>query len=123
MVLGLVRDLFFRSKLDAIAESVGVILNYASTLDVAVERCAKDSPALVLVDLSDGSFPASETASRLRAAAPSTTIVGFASHIDLKPLRAARDAGFDKALSRSEFTAQLSELIRGGSGKSQSPVK
>jgi hypothetical protein len=39
-------------------------------------------------------------------------MVGFASHIDLKPLRAAREAGFELTLSRSEFTAQLPDLLK-----------
>ena len=38
--------------------------------------------------------------------------VGFASHLDLKALRAAREAGFSKTLSRSEFTAQLASFFR-----------
>jgi hypothetical protein len=30
----------------------------------------------------------------------------------LKPLRAAREAGFELTLSRSEFTAQLPDLLK-----------
>jgi len=112
VVLGLVRDLFFRSKLDAVAESVGVDLCYASDLEAAARQCLARHPELVLVDLSDAAFPAASTAARLRAALPDSRIVGFASHVDLKPLRTARDAGFALALSRSEFTARLPELLQ-----------
>ena len=112
VVLGLVRDLFFRSKLDAVAESAGVELFYASDLDAAARQCANHHPSLILVDLSDAAFPATETAERIRAAASEAQIIGFASHIDLKPLRAAKEAGFASALSRSEFTAKLPELLR-----------
>ena len=35
VVLGLVRDLFFRSKLDGVADSAGVDLCYASDLEAA----------------------------------------------------------------------------------------
>jgi len=112
VVLGLVRDLFFRSKLDAVAESAGVNLCYASDLEAAARQCLDKRPGLVLVDLSDAAFPAAATAARLRAALPNSRIVGFASHVDLKPLRAARDAGFASALSRSEFTARLPELLK-----------
>jgi len=112
VVLGLVRDLFFRSKLDAVAESAGVELCYASDLEAAARQSLKRRPELVLVDLSDAAFPAAATAARLRAARPDSRIVGFASHVDLKPLRSARDAGFALALSRSEFTARLPELLK-----------
>ena len=112
VVLGLVRDLFFRSKLDAVAETAGVNLCYASDLEAAAQQCLDKHPELILVDLSDAVFPAAATAERLRAALPNSQIVGFASHVDLKPLRAARDAGFALALSRSEFTAKLPELLQ-----------
>jgi DNA-binding NarL/FixJ family response regulator len=112
IALGLVKDLFFRSKLDAVADSVGAEIAYASDLDAAARRCAELDPALVLADLSDAAFPAAETAARVRAAAPAARLIGFASHVDLKPLKAAREAGFELTLSRSEFTARLPELLR-----------
>ncbi len=112
VVLALVRDLFFRSKLDAVAEAAGVDLFYASDLDAAAARCAEKNPSLILVDLSDAAFPAAATAEKLHGWAPDIRLIGFASHIDLKPLRAARDAGFESALSRSEFTARLPQLLK-----------
>jgi DNA-binding NarL/FixJ family response regulator len=111
IALGLVKDLFFRSKLDAVAESLGAEIFYASSLDAAVTRAAEKKPAVIFADLSDSDFPAAETAAWIRAAAPAARLVGFASHVDLKPLRAAREAGFDLTLSRSEFTARLAELL------------
>ncbi len=68
--IGLVRDLFFRSKIDAVGRAIGTYVAYASTLDAAAARCAPERPAIVFGDLSDASFPAAETESRLRAVAP-----------------------------------------------------
>ena len=112
VALGLIRDLFFRSKIDAVASAVGATVAYASSLDAAASRCAELKPDLVFADLSDATFPALATIEKIRAAAPDARVVGFASHIDLKPLRAAREAGFALTLSRSEFTAQLSDLLK-----------
>ena len=112
IALGLVRDLFFRSKIDAVASALGATVAYASSLDAASLRCAELKPDLVFADLSDATFPALETIEKIRAVAPDARVVGFASHIDLKPLRAAREAGFDLTLSRSEFTAQLPDLLK-----------
>jgi len=112
VALGLVRDLFFRSKIDAVANIVGAEIGYASDLSVVEKRCTELKPSIVFADLSDGSFPAAETAAKVRSAAPSARLVGFASHIDLKPLKAAREAGFEQTLSRSEFTAKLAELLK-----------
>jgi len=112
VALGLVRDLFFRSKLDAVAESLGAEILYASDLANASRRAAEKKPSVVFADLSDASFPIVATAEKIRAAAPDAKLIGFASHVDLKPLRAAREAGFDQTLSRSEFTARLAEFLR-----------
>ena len=112
VALGMVRDLFFRSKLDAAAAVLGVSIVYASDLEAAARRAAELKPAVVFADLSDASFPAADSAAKIRTAAPSARLIGFASHIDLKPLKAAREAGFDHTLSRSEFTARLSEFLR-----------
>ena len=112
IALGLIRDLFFRSKIDAVAAALGATVAYASTLDLATLRCAELKPDLVFVDLSDATFPALETIAKIRAAAPAARVIGFASHIDLKPLNAAREAGFELTLSRSEFTAQLPSLLK-----------
>ena len=112
IALGLVRDLFFRSKIDAVASALGATIAYASSLDAAALRCAELKPDLVFADLSDATFPALETIEKIRAAAPDASVVGFASHVDLRPLRAAREAGFELTLSRSEFTARLPELLK-----------
>ena len=112
VALGLIRDLFFRSKIDAVASALGATVAYASTLDAAALRCAELKPDLVFADLSDSTFPALETIQKIRTAAPDARVIGFASHIDLKPLNAARAAGFALTLSRSEFTVRLPDLLK-----------
>ena len=110
--LGLVRDLFFRTKIDASAEALKVEVVYASTLEAARARCAEVVPAVVFADLSDQNFPGRETAAAMRQIAPAAKLIGFASHVDLKALAAAREAGFDLVLSRQEFSARLPELLK-----------
>ncbi len=112
VALGLIRDLFFRSKIDAVASALGATVAYASSLDAATSRCAELKPDLVFADLSDATFPALETIEKIRAVVPNARVVGFASHVDLKPLSAAREAGFELTLSRSEFTARLPDLLK-----------
>ncbi len=109
--LGLVRDLFFRAKIDAVARATGAGVSYASTLDSALGQCAEGSFAIIFADLSDALLATLDTVARLRAAAPHARLIGFASHVDLKVLRSARDAGFDQTLSREQFTSRLPELL------------
>ncbi|MBF6559595.1 MAG: hypothetical protein IVW56_04815 [Candidatus Binataceae bacterium] len=111
-VLALVRDLLLRSRIEAVAATLGAEMATAASLDQATARAAAVAPAIVFADLSDANFPAVATARDLRAAAPGARLVGFASHVDLKSLAAARAAGFDLTLSRSEFTARLPELLK-----------
>jgi DNA-binding NarL/FixJ family response regulator len=111
IALALIRDLFFRAKIDAVAAAVGAEVAYVSSLDAAASRCAELHPSVVFTDLSDSAFPALATVQTIRTAAPGARVVGFASHIDLKPLKAAREAGFALTLSRSEFTSRLPELL------------
>lgn len=113
IALGLIRDLFFRAKIDAVAAAVGAEVEYASSIEAAAARCATTSPSIIFTDLSDAAFPALDTLEKVRAAAPAARVIGFASHVDLKPLKAAREAGYELTLSRSEFTARLPELLRG----------
>jgi len=119
--LGLIRDLFFRAKIDAVAAAVGAEVEYAPSLDVIASRCAEINPSIVFADLSDPTFPALETLNQIRAAAPGARIIGFASHVDLKSLKAAREAGYDLTLSRSEFTTRLADLLKGPRTNPKSP--
>lgn len=111
-ILGLMHDLFFRSKVDAVSHALGIDVVYAGSLNEAKARCAEAVPAMIFVDLADPIFPAVETAGAMRAAAPAARLIGFASHVDLKALGAAREAGFEMTISRSEFTQRLPELLR-----------
>ncbi len=111
--LGLIRDLFFRAKIDAVAAAVGAEVQYASSLDAIALRCAETNPSIIFADLSDPTFPALETLNQIRAAAPNARVIGFASHVDMKSLKSAREAGYDQTLSRSEFTTQLPDLLKG----------
>ena len=53
VALGLIRDLFFRSKIDAVASALGTTVAYASSLEAAALRCGELEPDLVFADLSD----------------------------------------------------------------------
>jgi glycine oxidase len=110
--LGLVRDILFRSRIDAVAQAVGAEVAYASTLEQARVRSAELGPAVIFADLSDPGFVPARVCAELRAEGEHARLIGFASHVDLKALSSARDAGFDLTLSRSEFTARLAEFLK-----------
>ncbi|HKD69599.1 MAG TPA: hypothetical protein VKB84_22360 [Candidatus Binataceae bacterium] len=115
-VLGLVKDLMFRSKIDAVCESMGVEVAYVSAPERLTQRCAEIQPSVVVIDLSEKSFAPEPTMAALRDHAPGAKVIGFASHVDLKALAGARQAGFTRVLSRQEFAAQLPALLKPQSG-------
>jgi glycine oxidase len=109
--LALVRDILFRSRIDAAARAIGVEVAYASGLDQALSRYSELKPFTVIADISDPTFPAEAIAAHVKSGGK-VRLIGFASHVDLKSLGAARAAGFDLTLSRSEFTTRLAELLK-----------
>ena len=112
VALGLIRDLFFRSKIDAVASALGATVAYASSLDVATLRCAEISPDLVFADLSDATFPALETIQNPRRRPRSSGSRLRLAHRSETAQRRPREAGFELTLSRSEFTSRLPDLLK-----------
>jgi glycine oxidase len=110
--LALLRDILFRSRIDAAAQALSSEVAYASDLEQALRLCSEFRPATIIVDLSDAAFATPETWDKIRAEAAQARLIGFISHVDLKTLNMARSAKFDLTLSRSEFTARLAELLR-----------
>jgi len=121
-VLLVVRDLFFRVKLEAGLRALGVPYR---TAGAGVPEPAPDPPpALVIVDLSDASLAPLDLLRRL-AARPGTArlpVIGFASHVDRELREAARRAGCAAVVSRSRISSALAEVLepfhprRGGEG-------
>ncbi len=105
LVLAVVDDLLFRSRIEAVAEAAG------APLIVAREAPAAGEETLALVDLTAaGALDAIRT---LKARAPAPTIVAFGSHRDVELLKRAREAGADEALARSAFVEKLPALLTG----------
>ena len=103
MVLALVRDLMFISRIVAAARARGVEL-----------RVIRDPAKLggqpgqrLLVDLN---LPgAIEAAGAWRSGGGE--VVGFVSHVDQEAIQRARTAGIDKVLPRSRFVEQLDDIL------------
>jgi hypothetical protein len=111
-VLALVRDLLLRSRIEAAAEATGAGVVFAANYDRLRDIAAANPITLAFADLSDSTFDPATTARELTTACPGATLIGFASHVDLKPLAAARAAGLAQTLSRSEFVSRLPDLLK-----------
>ncbi len=110
-VVALVRDLMFSSKIIATGRAqnqpVLVVRDPAKLVDTPGQR--------LLVDLNlEGAIDA---AIAWAQAEPGRQTIGFVSHVDADTIRRARNAGIDRVMARSQFTAQLPQLLTASTGK------
>ena len=113
MILAVLDDLMFSSKIKTTANQLGVPLTFARSADAALGAMRNAAPALVIFDLNNprtnplGIVAAMKQDPAL-AAIPT---VGYASHVQVDVINAARKAGVDEVLPRSAFTTQLAEIL------------
>ena len=113
MVLALVDDLMFRSKIKSTATQMGVGVTFTGSRESALAAMKQDVPVLVILDLNNprtdplGTVAAMKQDERLA----SVRIVGFVSHVDLTTIDAARAAGVEEILARSAFAMKLPDLL------------
>jgi CheY-like chemotaxis protein len=115
MILAVLDDLMFTSKIKTTAAQLGVTVGFARSADAALAEMRKTPPALVILDLNNPRTEPLSIVARMKqdpALAPVPT-VGYASHVQTDVIQAARQAGVDNVLARSAFTQQLPEILGG----------
>jgi DNA-binding NarL/FixJ family response regulator len=107
------RDLIFTSKVTGTARELGYQVLTAGNTALASSMITEWQPKVVFVDLAAGELASTSAILAYRRLAPQqTAFVAFGSHVDTANLDAARDAGCDPVLPRSQFSAHLPDLIR-----------
>ncbi len=116
MILVLVDDLLFGSRIRAVAERAGRPVVFAGR-GSAVRDVRDSRPDLIIIDLdrsaADPMSVIREIKSDHDAAVSGVPIVGFVSHVRGDLIEAARAAGCDQVLARSAFVAKLPDLVAG----------
>ena len=115
MILAVVDDLLFTSKIKTAATQLGVGVAFARSSEAALAEMRKSMPSLVIFDLNNtrtdplgivGAMKRDQTL----AAIPT---IGYVSHVDTAVINQARHAGVDQVLARSAFTDQLAQILAG----------
>ena len=111
VVLG--RDLIFTAKVRGTAAELGYRMLVAGDVGMARLRMQNCRPRVVFIDLTahDLAAPAALTAYR-QITGPDTWFVGVGPHVQADVLDAARTAGCQVVLTRSQFAAELPALMR-----------
>jgi CheY-like chemotaxis protein len=114
MILAVLDDLMFSSKIKTTAGQLGVTVTFARSADAAIAEMRKTAPSLVILDLNNTrTNPLGIVASmREDPALASIPTVGYASHVQTDVINAARQAGVGEVLARSAFTIQLADILR-----------
>ncbi|MGH7625461.1 MAG: hypothetical protein ACREOJ_09100 [Gemmatimonadaceae bacterium] len=113
VVLVVISDLLFRSRIDDVARRLGVPLRVAKSVTQLERHLAAGAPAMAIVDLEIDTMDPAETVTRIRNAAggADTRLIAFAGHTNLDAIRAGRAAGAGVVLARSAFVTQLPALL------------
>ena len=105
----------FTSKIKTTAGQLGVAVTFARSADAALSEMRKAAPSLVILDLNNArTNPLGIVASMKQdPALASIPTVGYASHVQVDVINAARQAGVGEVMPRSVFTQQLAEILSG----------
>ena len=113
MILALVDDLMFSSKIKTTAAQLGVRVVFARSKDAALDEMRKLPPALVILDLnSTRTDPLGTVAAMKREPLlASVPTLGFVSHVRTDIIDAARQGGVAEVMARSAFSERLAEIL------------
>jgi CheY-like chemotaxis protein len=113
-VIAAVDDLFFGAKILETAERLNVPLCLVRSPEDLAERARASRPALIIFDLNAEGCRPLEAIRQVKAdpALRDTLALGFFSHVQHELKMAAAEAGCDRILARSAFTAELPEILR-----------
>jgi PleD family two-component response regulator len=113
VILAILDDLMFTSKIRTAASQLGVDVAIARSADAALAEMRKNAPSLVIFDLNSTRTDPLGTVAAMKhdAALSSIPTVGFVSHVQTELIDAARNAGVDDVMARSAFTMRLPEIL------------
>jgi PleD family two-component response regulator len=113
MILAVLDDLMFSSKIKTAANQLGVDLRFSRSLDGALDTMRKNPPSLVIFDLNNERLNPLGIVAAMHAdpALASIPTLGYASHVQTDVINAARQAGVGEVLARSAFAQQLGEIL------------
>ena len=114
MILAVLDDLMFSSKIKTAANQLGVALTFARSMDAALTAMRKEAPSLVIFDLNNARLNPLGIVAAMKEDASLAAIptLGYASHVQTDVINAARQAGVGEVLARSAFAMQLGDILK-----------
>ncbi len=101
-------DLIFFSRISATAVAAGLSVRQARAMASAIALATASPPGGVLIDLHTEGLDVPKLLAELQAVcAVMPRTIAFGSHVDVERLKAAREAGIERVLPRSQFVKDL----------------
>jgi CheY-like chemotaxis protein len=112
-VISVVDDMFFASKIRAVAEAAGLEISFPRSLEAVVSKARETKPGLIVVDLHNQRIDAVALAHELKAdeELQAIKLLGFFSHVQTELQRNAIAAGYDRVIPRSVFARDLGQIL------------
>ena len=111
MILAVLDDLMFSSKIKTAANQLGVDLRFSRSVDGAIETMRKNPTTLVIFDLNNERIGPLAIVAKMKEdpALAAIPTVGYASHVQTEVINAARMLTSRRAPSNSSQTAIFRE--------------
>jgi len=115
-VISVVDDMFFASKIRAVAEAASVEISFPRSQEAVVSKARETKPGLIVVDLHNQRIDPVALAQALKSDEELRDIrlLGFFSHVQTELKKNALSAGFDEVIPRSVFARDLPEIFSHG---------
>lgn len=115
MILCVVDDLMFSSKIVAAAKAVEADVAFEKQPAKVLPRIRESKPSLVIFDLNSSRLKPLEAIAAIKADTElrGTRTLGYVSHVQSDVIAAARKAGCDEVLARSAFSDRLGDILTG----------
>lgn len=110
MIVALVDDLFFSSKICETARQLGRPLKVVTTGEALLKEI-DSHPDRLIFDLNCKSCDAVELIGEIGRRGLAIPMVAFLSHVQTDLAKAAQEAGCEKVVARSYFSAHLPEIL------------
>lgn len=112
-VISVVDDMFFASKIRAVAEAVGTEISFPRSTEALLQKAREVKPQLIIVDLHNQKIDPVDLARQLKADEELREIrlLGFFSHVQTELQKNAFTAGFDQVIPRSVFARDLEKIL------------
>jgi len=100
-------DLIFFSRIAGAARARGLVVRQARTAAELVAIAKQHPPGGVILDLQNPGLELEPLLAELRSLPEAPRVVAYGSHVLADALRAARQAGCDRVMPRSQFAESL----------------